>query len=250
MRNQLRWLLITVRVFSNWFEIYSRRFLTGRSGNWELALRGGPVLEVADKNTALPIIVEVWDERVYGELPLKKDAHACVVDVGANIGSFTTLVLHSFPEAHVVSIEPEPHNAALLRRNIERNSFSKRCRVIESALGSHIGEVTLYRTGENTGTNSLYTQTKDSVRVPCTTLDALFESATIEHCAILKVDCEGAEYDIFESASKTTLAKIDHVILEWHEITGKSVANVRELLESNGFEISESKTHRLLFAKR
>ena len=50
----------------------------------------------------------------------------------------------------------------------------------------------------------------------------------------MKMDCEGAEYDILPSASKETLRRIRRVAIETHAGRGEEL---RDLLEASGFEI-------------
>ncbi len=42
-----------------------------------------------------------------------------ILDAGANMGASAVWFRHTFPEAHVMAVEPDPGNAALLRRNCE-----------------------------------------------------------------------------------------------------------------------------------
>ena len=68
----------------------------------------------------------------------------------------------------------------------------------------------------NTSAHSLNKKSKVSVDVLCTTLDDIFFENNVECCDLLKMDCEGAEYEIILSASMETLKKISQIIMEYH----------------------------------
>lgn len=57
-----------------------------------------------------------------------------ILDVGAGVGTVALCIASRLPAARVVLIEREPALAALARRNIERNGFASRARVIETDL--------------------------------------------------------------------------------------------------------------------
>ena len=64
-----------------------------------------------------------------------------VLDLGANIGLFSLWIVGERPRSRVEAYEPDPENAAVLRRVVERNGLSDRVRVVEAAAGSTDGEV-------------------------------------------------------------------------------------------------------------
>jgi FkbM family methyltransferase len=56
---------------------------------------------------------------------------------------------------------------------------------------------------------------------------------TYTHKIILKMDCEGSEYKIFDSLNKSNTIKcIDYIMLEWHS---KGPGYILDILKENGF---------------
>ena len=47
-------------------------------------------------------------------------------------------------------------------------------------------------------------------------LDDLFALFAIDRCDLLKIDAEGAEYEILLGARPETLAKVRHIAIEYH----------------------------------
>ena len=53
---------------------------------------------------------------------------------------------------------------------------------------------------------------------------------------MVKIDIEGAEYDVFKGASDSTLSKIDNILLEFHENYGDILREtILNRLEESGF---------------
>ncbi|MEI7469764.1 MAG: FkbM family methyltransferase, partial [Chloroflexota bacterium] len=53
--------------------------------------------------------------------------------------------------------------------------------------------------------------------VDAITLNDIFNLTNIDHINFLKVDCEGAEFDIFLNTNAVELNRIDHICLEYHD---------------------------------
>lgn len=87
-------------------------------------------------------------------------------------------------------------------------------------------------------------------------LDDIFTSSRITKCDLLKVDCEGCEYEIFRNTSDSTLKKIQNIAMEIHLFNENQKRNYRLLkskLKSGGFTLVEKpcpvhKYLRLLYA--
>src|SRR5262249_10108153 len=76
-----------------------------------------------------------------------------------------------------------------------------------------------------------------AITVHCMTLDQVMQG--IEQCALLKLDCEGSEYEIIYGSAPETIGKIKRIVAEYHEAPG-GVSNGQELmnfLRSRSFAI-------------
>jgi FkbM family methyltransferase len=171
-----------------------------------------------------------------------------VIDIGANIGCFSVLAARAVgPTGRVLAVEPEEANFESLRRNIRLN----RCENVDArrlAIGDSSGTVDLH-VGGTALFSSIYSEvggtkaeapthaTGASVqRVPMSTLEALMDDAGVERCNYLKVDCEGAEHDIFREMDEHTAGRIEQITMEVHHVRGGDPQALRPLLTRLGFQ--------------
>jgi hypothetical protein len=76
------------------------------------------------------------------------------------------------------------------------------------------------------------------IRVPAITLSGAFEKLQIARCDFLKIDCEGAEYEILFAADETTLSRIGHIAMEYHDaVTRHRHEELIRFLEDRGFVV-------------
>jgi FkbM family methyltransferase len=77
------------------------------------------------------------------------------VDIGANIGYFSKLAAERVTgTGHVIAIEPDPENAAILRANLAHSAAQ--INVIEAAAGENRGVMQLYRSPLNNGDHRVF----------------------------------------------------------------------------------------------
>jgi len=173
--------------------------------------------EVNDYYVILSAFVE--DEYGFTKMGLKPGNVA--IDIGAHIGAATLLL--AVMGLQVYAYEALRENYDLLVQNILDNGASKAhyhrravCDTNEQVT-VHLGAI---EDMAHRFMGNMYSSTKDTQLVPGTTLDSIFEANEIERCAVLKMDCEGAEWAILEAASDDTLSRIDRIVGEYHTVGG------------------------------
>ncbi len=160
-------------------------------------------------------------------------AGGVVVDAGAHVGTFAaTAAAHA---SWVVAVEPNPANLALLRANLERNGIQN-VEVVEAALWPGEGEVQLDVTGPTSAGSVVSDGDGATLTVPTVDLDALVKR--LGAVDLLKLDIEGAEFELLRAASPATLARIDTIVGELHLWADPSSGDdLRRRLEGEGFEV-------------
>ncbi len=179
---------------------------------------------------------------VYGMEPYPVHGNESVIlDIGASIGAFTTYAANRAPEADIHAYEAEPHALRQLRKNRDRNDID--ARIYEQVVAGTDGTETLHINERNEGGHSLYRfrhrgTTATTSEVPAVSLD----TAVNDHCDspvdLLKLDVEGAEYDILYGASADTLDRIDRIVGEFHPHPDHDIDELVAYLEENGFDVS------------
>lgn len=80
----------------------------------------------------------------------------------------------------------------------------------------------------------------DGIPIECVSLDDVFEQKQIEKCDLLKLDCEGSEYEILQRCRPETLNHVRRIVGEYHESScsaEQSGESLQRLLECRGFVV-------------
>lgn len=129
---------------------------------------------------------------VYGTLPIGPDD--VMLDLGAHIGLTSLLALRKGAR-HVVAVEADPTNMALLRKNLR----NRRATVLWGAVGASAGQVRFYVRPDRPYLGSLLDDpTREPVRVPMFPLSGLLAKY---QPTIVKCDIEFGEYALPELRS-------------------------------------------------
>lgn len=122
----------------------------------------------------------------YGWLDVKGKT---VLDIGACFGAATVYFVEQ-GAARVIAVEPVPDNVAQLRKNTKGMPVD----VLSAAVGPEAGKAELFLSqGINTGSHSQHvTRGRTSISVPMRRFRTLLSTY---RPSVLKIDCEGAEYD-------------------------------------------------------
>lgn len=186
----------------------------------------GVSLAAPDRDTAwlVALQIAVGEYRSPGLTP---EAGWHVVDVGANIGVFSLWAERL--GAHVDAFEPEPRTFASLVTNVTGRRISPR----QAALvGQPSPAARLYLSELDSTRNTLAGKEiesgetlSDFVDVPTVTLADVVGSG----CDLLKLDCEGAEFEALLGADDDTLRRAQRLILEFHRFAGSPEAIVDRL---------------------
>lgn len=168
-------------------------------------------------------------------------AHAregmCVLDVGANLGYYTLLAARAVgPSGCVIAFEPEPHNFALLTRNVAENGFTN-VRLVQAAASSRAGSMRLHLDEANFGAHSfeagsVRTPSGRSIEVETVPLDAFAEEArSFEAGVLVKIDVQGAEALVLEGMTRLLALPRLTILLElWPEALTRANADAGRLL--------------------
>lgn len=176
-----------------------------------------------------------------------------VVDIGANVGFFTLYILSRLHGAKVFSYEPIPTNFRQLERNLQLNSglcvtcFQKAVAGQSGYIPLHCDSGNGYTTtasinegGSNTGT----------ITVEAVSLLDVFRENGLERCDLLKMDCEGAEFEILYNCPRKIMDQIGNIVIEVHGGPGRNnIDSLEEYLTGIGFVTKRAPHTGILMAR-
>jgi FkbM family methyltransferase len=140
-----------------------------------------------------------------------------VLDIGAQVGVVSIYLAKKHPGIKVYAFEPVTVNYRRLLRNIEANGVTNIIAVNKAVTGDG-RTVTIYGDLEtNSGGSSIYGPVvgADTHEAPSVTLAQILNEYGIGRARLLKLDCEGAEYEIIGDGA--LLERVDIVRGELHQ---------------------------------
>lgn len=188
----------------------------------------------------LPILKEIFEKRTYSDyFPFYQKA--TIIDIGAHFGYFSLFAhknLHS--DSKIIAIEASKENVERLKQNIEKN-VAQNVEVVSCGIGGKSGKMQLYK-GANVNNSILknYNLAKEQGElIEIQTLSQIIATHQLEYIDFLKLDCEGAEYQILETLPPEIYQRIGVISMEFHDLKdAKYNGNfLRRILIQNGFDV-------------
>jgi len=161
---------------------------------------------------------------------------AVVYDVGAHVGIYSLLAsLRVGPSGKVYSFEPLERNLSYLRRHLMLNNIQN-CVILEAAVCNRVGTRPFSGTAWESSMGHL--SPDGEILVPSTTLDScVYGEKGLRPPGIMKIDVEGAEFEVLEGADRTLTEFHPMIFLEIH---GTQLhADCRAFLLAKGYSVEE-----------
>jgi len=241
IKNYYRVLLALIGSLKNWPSVIAAKIFNQEIQYLELknGLRifiGGK-LRPAD----LSMFAEIFYNKFYNPAGYEIGKNDLVIDIGANNGYFTVFAAKEAPEGRIISFEPVPELAKKIDKNIATNNL-KNVKLENIAVSDNIGLSTFYVSQVHNGCHSLFhrNDSDEKIEVATTTLEAYCSENKIAKIDFLKLDCEGAEYKIFQSLSEAFLRKsIKKISMEYHDdITDNMHTLIEQILLNAEYDVS------------
>ena len=204
-----------------------------------------------DKHNISFLFNEIFISKTYNNDFVCVAENDIVIDIGFNYGLFTLESLTYKPKK-IIGFEPNPKLVKLFNQlNIDSVELH------EAAVSDKKGKTVFYQ-GKNSVMSSIMPELSYSYDITTSyEVNVLSFNDIIEQYNIinyLKVDCEGSEYEIFNSIPNNILStKIKKIALEFHNnVNDIKVVNLISKIKECGFEIKidDSTTQGMLYAKK
>jgi FkbM family methyltransferase len=181
-------------------------------------------------------LAEIYLEHVYGD----SFSQQTVVDVGMGTGD-SSIYFAKRGARRVVGLEPFPDSYKLSQINVHANGLDSVVTPVNAALSSRVGQTELSVVSNSPGLNAVSgsggapppAEYDTKISVPTTTLEALVSDYHLESIDLMKIDCEGSEYEVMRSATPPVLGRIRAIVMEYHS----GPQDLPELLRKSGFEV-------------
>ena len=235
--SKIQILLNSRKIFKNW-HIYPKVYW--QLGNDKFAVFETTTdlkIKIRVKSTDLMALTNVWMINEYDVDSFKINQNDVVIDVGAHIGLFSLLVSQFCKTGKIFSFEPIRENFDLFVSNLELNHIQN-VFPFNVGVSKNSGGLNLFLNDDQSA-HSIFPNGSKSIAVDSTSLQKIFDEKKISDCKLLKLDCEGAEYDIIDSLPAEYLDKIQNMVIEYHFADTKPelIKNLIIKIKNAGFKI-------------
>ena len=152
-----------------------------------------------------------------------------VIDIGGKVGMVSLYLAKKYPFLKIYAFEPVKQNYENFLKNIELNNINKDIiKVFNLAITKDRRDVILTSPFNNSGGSNIYDYhicskiLNNSSIGKSITFDDIFTNNNISKCKLLKIDCEGAEYEILYSANVENLKNCEYMRGEFHKFYGEN----------------------------
>lgn len=209
----------------------------------------GKTLRLSMRNDGdLAIANELFLDHQYQQCdPVIKVAKSAILDIGGHLGFFSLMASTLNPTVPIYSFEPHEGNFKLLKENLKNNRV-RNVKAKQLAVSDQIAELELQISQEdlNHSMERALEPTGQTQKVQTITLEKIFEKNRIDHCELLKLDCEGSEFKIIYGSPKSLFKKIDHIFLEYHDWTpGENHQKLKSYLLNLGYQVQAFPNHKI-----
>ena len=235
--NKIQLIFKARKIFINWHTLIGVYFKIIKKENVILETRNNIKIKIRTNSTDIMQLGTVWLVEDYEVSGFNINNEDIVIDIGAHIGLFSLFVSQYCKNGKIFSYEPIEKNFRILKENIELNKI-KNVIYFNSAVSNQSNKLKIFIDSDDSA-HSIFESDRDFIEVNSTTVKSIFDENKIKKCNLLKLDCEGAEYQIIESIPKEYFLKIDKMIIEYHianenpELYKKLIQNLKD----NSFKI-------------
>ena len=154
-----------------------------------------------------------------------------IIDCGANVGLSVMYFKSIFPRAKITAFEPDQNIFSLLTSNINEFGYAD-VNLINKAVWIEDGGIEFLASG-GVGGRICHGSDSNTIQIPTVRLKNLLQ----EKVDFLKIDIEGAEFDVIEDC-KDNLVNVNNLFIEYHSLEEKEqkLDEILKILKLAGFK--------------
>jgi FkbM family methyltransferase len=178
-------------------------------GAMQIRLPTGRAFHFRGKHDGAVVLSHFCFENYYiddSQLPVRS-----IIDGGAFIGDETVRFLEYYPHARVVAVEAAKENFEVLSRNCGSDA---RAHLVFGAIYPERAHIVMERQSSLESFKAKVTQGATAETVATWDIPSLIEMLPTPSIDILKLDIEGAEYELFSTNTSAWIGKVRAIIFE------------------------------------
>lgn len=238
--NRILILLKLVKIVKNWYIIPLVYFNIYRNEYYILKLKNGFKVKLRNHSSDIHAFVNIWVIQEYLKNFDKNED--TIIDIGGHIGLFSIYALSWNPKK-IIAFEPIKENFDLFNDNISLNKI-KNIKCYNMAAYGSSEEIEIYF-NQDFAAHSLIRNNGSSRKIKAISLKRIFDDNDICKCSILKLDCEGSEYKIFEELPDDYYRKIEKISMEYHIFDNdpNPIEKLKNKLKEMNFSLETKQTN-------
>lgn len=209
----------------------------------QLYIKVGTLKFEVQTSEELFILKEIFVDGVYNFHLNEISSKYIMIDIGMNVSYASCYFASHKNVSHVISFEPFTPTFKQAQKNISLNNLENRIDIRNYGLGGNDETVSIDYAPSFKGqmnmlgtdyirSNITYTiKEKINIKKAFEPLNQIEQENSTKKF-IMKIDCEGAEYDFIYDIPEALLQRCDLIMMEWHE---KGPSSIEKWLTKNSF---------------
>lgn len=191
----------------------------------------GKSITVVDAASYVSMKNEIFVNEIY-KFKTENDSPR-ILDCGANIGMGVIYFKTKYPRARITAFEPDKSLCSVLRENLARYGIAD-VQIEEKALWEAEGKISFNSEGADSGRIHALSERREVLQVET----VLLSSYLHEQIDFLKIDIEGAEYQVLKEC-EGSLKNVKNIFVEYHSFDDQVqvLPEILTILRQQGFRL-------------
>ena len=243
-------------ILKNWNDYFLDFFGMKKGKKVVYHLRNGLKYKTRGGSTDRNVLNEILVYGDYSPKGFEIKRNDIIVDIGAHIGIFSIYAGSKNPDGKVFSFEPLEENFKILKENIILNNLQNTTPVNFACSNKSERRELFLTKSNNFGETSFFGKNRENkVTINTINFKDFLREKNIKKVDLLKIDCEGAEYEILFNLTSKDLTKIEKIVMEVHNVNNeKNIWHLGSFLLKNNFVLkvngSPNSQTSMLYAKK
>lgn len=256
MISKIKTVIKVVKILKNWPLYFADYFKLVKRSVMVLKLENGICLGIRPRTMERGTFNAIWLNHIYTPPGFEIKDGDTIIDIGAHVGIFSIFAAMSGQDIKVYSFEPAPENIQIFERNISLNKI-KNIQFFNAAVASESGEREFLLFSENASGHNFASlgekgNSDSKIIIKTITLNDFLNEKSIAKINLLKINCEGAEYEILFNCPYEVFKKVEKISIQCHDMDkSKNINKMKLFLEEIGFDVFiKIRPHNMLYARR